>query len=113
MGRDGDLSGVWARCMNALVKSDWRPAQSFERHRTSDVSQPGQSLSTMQREGTDGAHRLRSIEKREAFFYFQLQRRNLRAFECGGCRQPFTFVKNFSFADRCEREMCKRGEITA
>src|SRR5262245_28804426 len=99
--------------MNALIKSDRRTSQSFECHRARDVSQPDQSLPPMQREGTDGAHRLRSIEKRETFFYFQLQRRDLRALErAGGC-ESFTVVENFSFADGCEREVCEWREITA
>src|SRR5690242_7083078 len=107
MRRDGDLSRVWTRSMNTIVKRVRCTTQSFECHRARDVSESDQSLCTIHRQPTDSAHRLRSIEKREAFFYFQRQRRDLRALECVcGC-EPFAFVENFSFADRGECEVCE------
>src|ERR1041385_4198019 len=113
MRRDCDLSRVWTRCMNTFVKRDRCTSQGFECHRARDVSESDQSLCTIHRQPTDSAHRLRSIEKRETFFYFQLQRRDLCALECyGGC-EPFAFVENFSFADRGECEVCEGREITA
>jgi hypothetical protein len=56
--------------MNAFIKRDWGPAQSFERHRARNVSELGQLFRTMKREGANRAHCLRSVQQRETFFYF-------------------------------------------
>ena len=68
-----DLSGMWTRRVNPLVKSDRRIAQSFERHRPGDVGNLRESLRSMQRQTAHGRHRLRSVEQREPFLGFQLQ----------------------------------------
>ncbi len=90
---DCDLPGMRTRRVNAFVKSDRRAFQRFECHCAGDISEANESFGAMKRERADCAHRLRSVEKRQAFFHFQLQRRNLRALESLGCRQTLAVVK--------------------
>src|ERR1044072_5045350 len=85
MRRDFDLSRMRSSRMNTLVESYGRTFQRFERHRAGNVGQTDESFRSMQRKRADCSHRLRAVKKRESFFHFQLQRRNLRALE-SGCR---------------------------
>ena len=97
--------------MNTLVKSDGRALQRFECHCPRNISKANKLFRAIKRKRPNRSHRLRSVEKRETLFYFQLQRRNLRAFQ-GNCRrQPLALIKNFSFANRCECQMGKWREI--
>src|SRR6185369_16435260 len=110
--RNCELSRMRTRSMNAFVESDRRPLQRFQRHRACHIRKSNKFLRASKRERSNGAHRLRAIEKSEAFLHFQLQRRNARMLESFARCESFAAVKNFSFADRCERKMRKRRQIT-
>src|SRR5262245_16811851 len=98
--------------MNALVKSYRRAFERFERHCSGNVGETNKLFSTMQCQRADSPHRLRPVKKCQAFFHFQLQRRNARAFESRGCGDTLALVKNFSFTDSCQCEVCEWRQVT-
>ena len=61
-----------ARGVNAFIESYGSSAQSFQRHRASDIGDARKTFRAMKREPADGAHRLRAVQERQTFFDFQL-----------------------------------------
>src|SRR5438132_11676465 len=94
-----DLSRMRTGGVNALVESDRRPAQCFERHCAGDVSEACNSFSAMQRERADGSHRLCAVQECESFFYFELKWLDFSAAQRLRARHFFVAIKSFAFAD--------------
>ena len=108
-----DLSGMWTRRVNPLIKSDRRIAQSFERHRPGDVGNLRESLRSMQRQTAHGRHRLRSVEQREPFLGFQLQWLDAGETHRGVAFHSFAAPESLAFSDCGQREMRQGRQIAA
>src|SRR2546423_6811100 len=110
---NGQLPRMRTRCMNAFVEGDGRAFESFERHCAGNVRESNELLCAMQCKRTDGAHCLRAVEQRQTFFHFQTKRRDLCTLQSIHGGQSLTFVKDFSLADCCQREVSKWREVAA
>src|ERR1700716_2408690 len=99
--------------MDAFIESDRRSAHRFQSHCAGHIRQERNSFSSMQRQTTDGGHRLGAVEKRDAFLYFELDRFDLRAMQSFPARQPFAAKESFALADNGQCQMREWGEITA
>src|SRR5216684_2158919 len=113
MRGDFDLSGVRTRRVNPRIESDWRIAQSFERHRSGDVRDVSELLGAIDRQPADGSHSLGPVQEREPFFCFELNRLDFCQTQRRGARHSFAAVKRFALADDSQRKVRERSEIAA
>src|SRR6266850_6954153 len=108
-----DLARMCPDRVNAFIKSHRCATQGLECHGACNVCHTCETFGTMERECTHGTHSLRSIQQRQAFFYFELYRRDLRTTQGHGTGQPFASEKSLPLPNRRKREMSQVRQIAA
>src|SRR5437667_3053761 len=77
-----DLARMRTRLVNALIKCNIGPAKRVERHGSNHVSGIDKDFASQQSQGSDGQHRLGSINERNRFFRLEYQGLDLRPAQC-------------------------------
>src|SRR6266404_6396614 len=99
--------------VNAFIKSHRCATQGLERHGARNICHAGEAFSTIERECTYGTHSLRSIQQRQALFYFELHGCDLRTTQGHGTGQPFASEKSFTLPNCSKCEMSQGRQIAA
>ena len=99
--------------MNALVEGHGSSEQRFQRHCARDVGESCEPRGSPESQRADSGQRLRSVEQREPFLTFEVQRVDRGAAQRLASGQPFSTIDRLALADRAQREVRERREIPA
>ena len=103
MSSCGDLTGMRACEVNALIEGRRGSHQGFERHGSGQIGEPNDALGSCDSKDAHCGHGLGAVEQSEAFFGSELEQLDTGAVQRFTTLHALALEKRFTFADTNER----------
>ena len=109
----GYLAAMRPRILNAGVEGHGSATQRLQRHCSGNIRQPDKRLRIVERQRSNGRHRLGAVQESKTFFGFKPQRSQPGTAQRFAATDAFSAIESFSFSNENQREMRQRRKIAA